>query len=122
MFVMLNNSVEDSCLSNLCRVCFLDFLLYSFILFLSILFILLYFFLDERVDVHLYEFFKFFVMMYVIRKIIITTIVKLINLILIQRINLISKNFSLLLFKIIEMQQSFLIVYKIVKKKNYWDS
>lgn len=61
-------------------------------------------------------------MMYVIRKIIITTIVKLINLILIQRINLISKNFSLLLFKIIEMQQSFLIVYKIVKKKNYWDS
>lgn len=56
-------------------------------------------------------------MMYVIRKIIITTIVKLINLILIQRINLISKNFSLLLFKIIEMQQSFLIVYKIVKKK-----
>lgn len=66
---------------------------------------------------HLYEFFKFFVMMYVIRKIIITTIVKLINLILIQRINLISKNFSLLLFKIIEMQQSFLIVYKIVKKK-----
>lgn len=82
------------CLSNLCRVYFFRFFSYTL---LSILSILLYFFPGRTCRCA--TSFEFFVMMYVyiIRKIIIVTIVKF-NLILIQRINLISVKFFFISF------------------------
>lgn len=82
------------CLSNLCRVYFFRFFSYTL---LSILSILLYFFPGRTCRCA--TSFEFFVMMYVyiIRKIIIVTIVKF-NLILIQTINLISVKFFFISF------------------------
>lgn len=82
------------CLSNLCRVYFFRFFSYTL---LSILSILLYFFPGRTCRCA--TSFEFFVMMYVyiIRKIIIVTIVEF-NLILIQTINLISVKFFFISF------------------------
>lgn len=73
MFVMLNNSVEDSCVCLICVACiFLDFFRIHF--FLSILSILLYFFPGRTCRCA--TSFEFFVIMYVyiIRKIIVTIV------------------------------------------------
>lgn len=82
------------CLSNLCRVYFFRFFSYTLV---SILSILLYFFPGRTCRCA--TSFEFFVMMYVyiIRKIIIVTIVEF-NLILIQTINLISVKFFFISF------------------------
>lgn len=82
------------CLSNLCRVYFFRFFSYTLV---SILSILLYFFPGRTCRCA--TSFELFVMMYVyiIRKIIIVTIVEF-NLILIQTINLISVKFFFISF------------------------
>lgn len=72
MFVMLNNSVEDSCVCLICVACtFLDFFVYTSFYLFSLFYYT--FFPDERVDATSFE---FFVMMYVyiIRKIIVTIV------------------------------------------------